>query len=145
MGNSFGIYNIQANELIYGNWVANRYHDVDIVGFKITGIFENKVTGYYANTPIDIRYKQDFVLPTAHLIGLSLTHEILNNAGFEINTEYQLPPNAVAYVKNGIALIGYPDKCIYFYEYTPKNKFKYVHQLQNIYFTLTGEKLNIKY
>lgn len=131
---------IKANELRIGNYVGvkdkrNEYYKEtfsiqDIFG--ISGIYTLKEGG---GTFIKNRYPGIFIEP------IPLTPEILKKAGFETTIE-----------KSGleewnIYMIG---NVIFHWRYEFLNfgwvndvDVKYLHQLQNLYFALTGEELEI--
>lgn len=118
-------YMIQANELRIGNWL------IDI-----------KFGSY-------IRFKSFFGLCNVEANPdlynpIPLTPEILEKAGFELRKEYgtsieidyKLYPLYVKFEHNGGLLIT-------IHEYSSCSHVKYLHQLQNLYFALTGEELQI--
>lgn len=77
--------------------------------------------------------------------GVYLTHKILIACGFEKFGRYAIGAGSyVTYRKGKIELIqqanGYP-YILPMYEV----KIKYLHQLQNLYFTLTGQELTINF
>jgi hypothetical protein len=140
---------IQASELRIGNWVSYGTHYVKINGIKSNGIIQTKpaLDGYAdAYTPIP------------------LTPEILEKAGFDrrhhnVNefdiwvaedTETQSGINQISIVlENGNLVLE-----LWHFDYSYKTnddheqdlidiKVKYVHQLQNLYFALTGQELTI--
>lgn len=112
---------IKANELRLGNWVSNgeKNYTVDACSLYDTATLE-----YY---PIE---------------GILLTPEILEKCGFKGNA------NKAIKIKNGFDLVV--DVFDWFAVINPKNysscytvDCKYLHQLQNLYFALTGTELEI--
>lgn len=67
------------------------------------------------------------------LSGISLTSEILEKCGFRTTVNNNSFGNGV------IGLFFYKGEYIYY-----RAKGKYLHQLQNLYYTLTGEELNVQ-
>lgn len=133
---------MKANELRIGNWVNNGFDKP----FQILGIISKGNTGGYS---------------LSTLKPIPLTPEILEKAGFENdNGEFTHPNNTdfdlmFCCSDNGLW-------CAYNYghtnygpfeehEHKPPtalpicNPFKHLHQLQNIYFALTGEELEINF
>lgn len=130
---------LKATELRIGNWV-NYYNDDTC--FRITEINQ---------TGISVENKDEATwIELDQFSGIPLTPELLEKCGFEKE----------AYYDGNVFYIKLPD--IYFYieerdgnNYTVVSNadypeyvkcsipFKYVHQLQNIYSSLTGEDLTI--
>ena len=114
---------IQANELRIGNWVQRFDGSV----FQVTkfDIFQLHEIPLYLNPkPIPI------------------TEEWLLKLGFEERKNliftYSFPNKKYAYTIFGDNEDGFSITLLY------KIEIKYVHQLQNLYFALTGEELTIK-
>jgi len=111
---------INANELRIGNWVKHLGLDVRIEAHGIA-MFED---GDFSCDPIP------------------LTPEILEKSGFK-------KTNVFDYVKKPILLHDMTDTSFSHFEtYWGKQEFflntvEYLHQLQNLYFALTGNELKI--
>lgn len=119
---------IKANELRIGNWVYDEQSKspVPIRGGGIMLIDEGK----------------------RNFEAIPLTSEILVSCGFENITHFEGVPTGV-YKKNGLniglngddfvnaqyTVIFDDDICV---------KVKFLHQLQNLYFALTGEELEVR-
>jgi hypothetical protein len=104
---------IQAKELRIGNWIS--YNDAS---YQIISIFLNG-----ASIGSQIRPEED-------LTPIELTPEILEKCGV---------------IKDGQLTFGYlfdKEKGLFYYN-TPTVIVKYLHQLQNLYFALTGKELEI--
>jgi hypothetical protein len=75
---------------------------------------------------------------------ITITHEILEKCGFE-KTKYEHKIEAgtygTIYYKNGVTSLHYAIG--WESEEEEVSHIKYLHQLQNLYFALTGEELNI--
>ena len=113
---------MKANELRIGNWV-----DIEAIDIQIECL------------PIDYDYS---VLHPIHL-----TEEWLVRFGNQIELDeigyYQFYTNGRP-TSYGLGMYA-KDYCLtYGGEVTKETYIKYVHQLQNLYFALTGEELNIK-
>lgn len=118
---------IKANELRIGNWILPE-HNLDGDFHLVTGIGEGSVNGYI----------QDWYSP------IPLTPEILEKCGFEATNGIE--------IKNYIWLVIHCDSGeaniynIYKNETLQlRIECKYLHQLQNLYFALTGEELVFNY
>lgn len=111
---------INANELRIGNWVKNLGLDVKIEGYGIAFCAEGKLI--YEPIP--------------------LTPEMLEACGFEksdvYTNQYQFCTEYLIDRQDGSFgfLVGDDQSEI--------SSFKYLHQLQNLYFALTGEEIEIK-
>ena len=138
---------INANDLRRGNLVdiINRCHAVHVpmgTQFKILEIKAFSVTGIYPHETVVANEWQEKKI--TDLEPIPLTPEILEKCGFKKH-EF-----GDGYLKNKIYYIlpmriGF-DFCI-LYSITEHKKInlkyiEYVHQLQNLYFSLTGEELN---
>lgn len=117
---------MKTSELRIGNWINNCDKDYVIDHNTFINILDcEKVTGLFFWKP------------------KPLTEEWLGRLGFEKSSE--------GYWSNGKLEVGFTttDENIQ-YEYisvtykTEMTDLKYVHQLQNLYFALTGEELTIK-
>jgi hypothetical protein len=119
---------VKASELRVGNWVFN-YKSKDPV----------KV---YANALKIAELDEDFFAP------IPLTPELLEKSGFEQTSNYH-PEGPVHTLKHRN---GFVFEVAYLYQMVDVKQnigqiriqqIKYVHQLQNLFFALTGEELNI--
>lgn len=113
---------IKASELRIGNWVSNgeKYFTMD------------------SNTIYDLH---NFNVPFE---GILLTPEILEKSGFDYVSKYTCRIKGWAFLRSfgGTGLIFHYD-----HDSNPRNRqvtMKYLHQLQNLYFALTGGELEIK-
>lgn len=126
---------IPANELRIGNWV--KYHDDTNI----------RVTPEIISAQIDankIKGHGSWVYP------ISLTPEILEKCGFENTGVYYKLQIGASYEKGTIILIIYESRlqisigtggegCEWIFLPAPTS----IHQLQNLYFALTGQELKI--
>lgn len=117
---------MEARELRIGNIVTlnKRLFTIDSIGQMCGGI-DAKGRGLATS----IKYFDP----------IPLTEEWLVRMGFE--EDGNLFHNKIALYKNGNGGFNYN---INFYEHDNLEPVEYVHQLQNIYFALTGEELTIK-
>jgi len=120
-----------ANELRIGNWVMDDDESYEI--FQVASIEkgEEETEGMYFINGGWI----DDVLP------IPLTEEWLLKFGFEKDDPFFT--NMDSYSFNGLTMEFYKKECQFHYQ-GADIEFKYVHQLQNLYFALTGEELEIK-
>jgi hypothetical protein len=128
---------IAANELRIGNWVILNDNDF-------------KDSGAYCIDSIDISVAKE---EPKRFSPIPITHDILEKAGFAIlenagnwnNPEYTIYSSKVSYFKIGL-LDGdfkyYVSTGDDFYSYYSP-KITYLHQLENLYFALTGTELTI--
>ena len=118
------------NELRIGNWIQWEDESNDMV--QVKGIGETKDGGVVTTSKKERAYLFEFV-------GIPLTEEILLKAGFRILTW--------GYVKISSENFSVRLNPITFnYEVSGNNpvEVKYVHQLQNLIYALTGEELIIQ-
>ena len=123
---------MQAKELRIGNWV-NWVEYFDDTYIQITGMtsgnFEDVYFTWEGETERDASITKGFIKP------IPLTEEILLKSGFErIFGGYKIETK-----QRYIHLHTYGGRIEY-----DTMIIKYVHQLQNLYFALTGEELNIE-
>ncbi|MGN6438188.1 MAG: hypothetical protein ACTHMM_16730 [Agriterribacter sp.] len=117
---------IDPKELRVGNWVLCIYEDKSEYPVKVVAITEE---GFTTRGDEVYPHKDD------ELEGISLTPEILENCGFEYNGDH--------FFKDEVCLFKLGNSGIHFlYDYTGK-EIKYFHQLQNLYFALTGKELEV--
>lgn len=121
---------MKASELRIGNWITNTI-DKEIFPCEL-GDLENLLNGWESYQPIP------------------LTEEWLKRFGFEFikcfvnNKEWKVTDYYKGTQKHGLKLskgLNNPE-CFYFFQDNIGLKIKYVHQLQNLYFALTGQELN---
>jgi hypothetical protein len=103
-----------------------------------------KVTeiNHLACVVVDLEETQDTIEDYERVKGIILTEEWLLKFGFELDIEDD------GYSKGKYKVSVSDEGCIFFIydSYYPIEicKFKYIHQLQNLYFALTEEELEIK-
>ena len=129
---------IQANELRIGNYVLinGKFCKTE----AITGCMVS-VSGYEINRFKPFEFK--------HLEPIQLTEEILLKCGFEKKQEWYRHNEMKKYtIESGV--IDLTKGRYHIRQYISKDKslhlsdLKYLHQLQNLYFALTGKELIIK-
>lgn len=129
---------IQANELRVGNWVLNPDKQKCVIK-------EISAIGTVCVNNLDF-WKEDnnFGYSTNEIIPIPLTEEILLKCGFEnthgLFTKEDLTP--VYLRKPFLEADFYHVKTISGDKLT---SIKYLHQLQNVYFALTGQELTINF
>ena len=137
---------MKANELRVGNWV---YGDGGAYS-KIVGI---KLFGNVVNNEIDIYSKDngegvEWVLSISKLSPIPLTEEMLLKCGFKRVPKHLYVDNlkdlrtAVTYLKGSI--IWNESTRIVWVGNIALDNIKYLHELQNLYFAITGEELEVK-
>jgi len=112
------------NELRIGNWI------------NIQGNFK-KVLG------IDYIHKEHLIISDGYYQldwcePIPLTEEILLKCGFEKHITIDIYPTFV------FRMININDGIVYVSDLGFLNHIKHLHQIQNLYFALTGEELNIE-
>jgi hypothetical protein len=127
---------IKASELRIGNLVD--------LGNRIAKVTE---INHLACVVVDLEETQDTIEDYERVKGIPLTEEWLLKSGFiRHHTDYA---NDIIYIKNvpnntefewGV----YPNEVGSGIQIQNRKLLKYVHQLQNLYFALTGEELVVK-
>ena len=121
---------IQANELRIGNWITYKYEPIQVTMIGQYGI-QSKDKDSVTNAK--------FVTPD--LKPIPLTAEILEQCGFKntiLGGEYVYNERGIMKIYiNSIGLVSYKIGDIIF------TTIHYLHQLQNLYFALTGEELQV--
>jgi hypothetical protein len=133
---------IKANELRIGNLVDLQDGDFGCTQ-KILGITETHVTvNYQTDVSSTKRRPVNFLL--TQLKPIPITEDILKMAGFQIGIDINKLYLRYGYLaSNGkivFTQLDVNDKHYGIGDFAAK----YLHQLQNLYFALTGEELNIK-
>lgn len=124
---------MKTNELRIGNYVNI---EGDVV--KVKEIYEKSI--YYANGEYESYATEDFIQP------IELTEEVLVKIGFEKFVK------SFRMELSGCRLDYFINKTLYIYKKHTncclikdlEIKCEYVHQLQNAYFLLTGQELEVK-
>ena len=134
---------IKATELRIGNYVSESYSNGV---FEVVNINSDKFEFVDMN---HINFKAIGRYPINSIKPIPLTSEILLKSGFEIGEKrtYSKEIESLSfcvYIDGEIlelnSLILWQSDAVYF-----RGVLKYVHQLQNIYFSLIGEELEIKF
>jgi hypothetical protein len=136
---------MQASELRIGNWINGIYHDYDdginedIENETICKVVTLDVSGsgdypIYVYSDEDIEHFSDFK-------PIPLTEEWLLKLEF-------IKKNGYGFIKKDLAgnlFYSVETKEHFMFQYhNLRIKIKHVHQLQNLYFALTGEELTLK-
>jgi|SRR5690348_6430945 len=138
---------IKATELRIGSWVRHKRSDDDFYrDYLIAGI-DLSNNGFIIAI---LENGSDFYRMAGHDDGdlqpIPLTPEILERCGFdgEANLDFKgdLSGQTLHIHSLGIAYLYGQDSCTAGQAFT--FNCKYLHQLQNLYFALTGEELEIK-
>lgn len=126
---------IQTNELMLGNYVLHGDKPI-----KVTGITENRIASFGNETGVRLVFsiKVDEIEP------IPITEEILEKCGFDKHADLS--------VNKKECFSNLEDQKILYYEESDcyllvgcTRYFKYLHELQNIYFLLNKEPLNIDF
>ena len=133
---------MKATDLRIGNWV--------LIPTSMDGIiipsFPKKVKGIGIFGGIDFtepEYPENHIVPAVHCAGIPLTEEWLLKFGFKESKTFF---GRNSFEKDGYHLIknGKYFEFLVIGSSVILAKIKYVHQLQNLYFALTGKELEIK-
>jgi len=133
---------ILANELRLGNWVEE-----EVLGrVRIVAILSDTVAVVGKGMKMDRAIEdREFSLNLSNIKPVPLTPEILEKCGFEKQEDGDGGYYRELLSGNGFLFVegdkkGYTDVFIDLSEHL---RVRYVHQLQNLYFALTGEELTI--
>lgn len=129
---------MKANELRIGNLVNYGVNIVPIKSIHTESVLKNEVRVY-----VELNEKlQNYCLDITEIEPIPLTEERLLKFGFELDIEDD------GYQKGKYKVSVSDEGCLFFINigYYPEEiaEFKYVHQLQNLYFALTGGELVVK-
>jgi hypothetical protein len=133
---------MKANELRLGNWIADRggkqwqidhWETKDKVSAKST-------TSTFNGFEFEGHPLTEYV---EYLQPIPLTEEILLKCGFEKDEQWDNPFNKRVDVLNGFTIITIDVRANVLLLDDIEIKFQYLHQLQNLYFTLTNQELEI--
>ena len=124
---------MKASELRIGNLVSSKNADA----FTVTGIKDRNiyVEGYSTEYGHDIAIS---LLRINQAFPIELTPEWLERMGFEKAF------NGYWDDKDEFRIYEDGEGILYLGERIPCNRIKYIHQLQNLYFALTGLEIEIK-
>jgi len=124
---------MKIQELRIGNLVYLVYPDGITHKVEITGILPDKVFFKGKSSGFSM-YEAISPIP--------LTEEILLKCGFDENMVLSTIEGEIRYYGDGDINIGGEDSCTLGMVYIAKCK--YLHQLQNLYFALTGKELEVE-
>ena len=123
---------IQANELRIGNWVQSIGIEYEVISIDKKGNVRG--VDVIANKEGDTTFNLDKSIQP-----IPLTEKILLKCGFEYNK------NDCKWYNFSFILDYWNSQKFFIYGYVGGNiVIKHLHQLQNLYFALTGEELNIE-
>lgn len=127
---------IKANELRIGNWVNYNINGEQLHSGKITGIYNTQDEP--SRGVIDYHYPLVFGQP------IPLTPEILEKAGFE-SVRWSMGSYNWVHRESKICFkrLKTQGDVVRFMAHNRITHVTSLHQLQNLYFALTGEELNI--
>ena len=121
---------MKANDLRIGNLVLALTGETEYTEVVVKTIFGYGINSYYG----DAEYVYDEIKP------IPLTEEWLLKFGFILNSNrYYLGDIVYEFINYTISLTADDPYC----SHEVKNKIKYVHQLQNLYYALTNQELTI--
>lgn len=139
---------VNANELRIGNWITE-----EILGrVEIATVAPNQVIVLVNHMDVDRKEsKKNITLALSEIKGIPLTAELLEKAGFILTDDGISPYHKL--VLNRTEAISIEDDFSFGLNAENENSkmgfashpdlVKYVHQLQNLYFALTGTELTI--
>lgn len=133
---------IKTSELRLGNWVFG--HNPATMAYKQVGYFKvDDINEEGVNT-----YRVDgFDTESAYYEPIPLTPELLEKCGFELNKK------VYRWHKNTITICNNEDNTGFYWDLSADGGLRlatewkdvnYLHQLQNLFFALTGEELQIE-
>lgn len=125
-------------ELMIGNWVNDK-HGMPV---RVVNVQESLIQVHSSSS-----YKSDHHV--SNFSGIDLTPEILEKAGFEkrIDSKFRLPLKKDKYtcylwlelIDDRVYLLTADDG----HDYHLVDDIQHLHRLQNVYFALTGEELQV--
>lgn len=125
----FYISGMDAKELRIGNWVMVVDEDSPV---KVTGVWDDA-----------IKYKESGEV-AGRLKPIPLTPEILEKAGFRLGETWYIHK---VYYRGNFEILVNKHEIVYGEKtengFNSIRQLKSIHQLQNLYFALTGEELEI--
>lgn len=125
---------MKANELKLNNYILLRGNLCQIV--SISGLISESVSAVMIDKHGEKRHLYGEM---KDIEGIKLTSEILLNQGFTRDTEIDYR----YYLDNISIAIDIDDFGLRLSDSWEYNKILYIHQLQNLYFALTGQELTI--
>lgn len=124
---------INANDLRIGNWVKLLQTDI-FIQIGLSNFYEM----------YDHEQNDDYTY-CEHLIPIPLSPEILEKCGFKkkenISYSSGMPTPFMVFRIDDFTFNTHQE--LWWYNGVLKNQPKYIHQLQNLYFSLTGQELKV--
>lgn len=136
---------LRRNDLVLFAPSGKRHHTIKPRPCKVLEVHEEKVVVE------DMGLKLSLFYGTEDLQPIPLTPEILDKCGF-MEVENDILPywqwmgedrNVIEWHEDGSILIGKAGECSHGFN-TDEHRITSLHQLQNLYYALTGEELNVK-
>lgn len=131
---------MEAKELRIGNYI-----DLNGTIVKVAGVDAKKMVKHYLPETKQVVSKMENRV--SNFKPVPITEEWLFKLGFEVKTQVATRCPFECLVKSGVSLITNSKKLIRFgysgYCGSGEKEIKHVHQLQNLYFALTGKELEI--
>jgi len=119
---------ITANELRVGNLI------------QLTGKSKSQVRVYKIHFELREGHLINGDIPEQYLEGISLTEEWLLNFGFNTNKSFG---SRVIHAIGNLSIEIAHEQCFAYFRNEMINTFLHVHQLQNLFFALTGTELTL--
>ena len=127
---------LSATELRIGNYITTEYLNKST--FKVISIHSDRI--YFES--VRENFKSDTI--QNYIKPIQLTEEWLVKFGFEKLTDKSRGFNSNSYTyTKGISFIVHLNDKLLSVNFWKGNEKKYVHELQNLFFALTGEELTI--
>lgn len=120
---------MNVRELRIGNYVIDNLEICQVIEFEANGIVMTTCKSKFPISHIN------------ELQSVELTEDLLLKCGFDENMVLSTIEGEIRYYGDGDINIGGEDSCTLGMVYIAKCK--YLHQLQNLYFALTGEDLKV--
>lgn len=143
MENTSG-YKISANELRIGNWVIGEYGKPEKI-ISMYPSYAEYIFNIESQTEGMHEYESSVIYGTelSKIKPIPLTPEILEKAGFKKkDVDWHIGQNPITH--DWLFWVTWLDGYDHPFYRNGYHKIKYVHQLQNLYYCLTGGELNIE-
>jgi hypothetical protein len=125
---------IKANELRIGNWIAD---------FEAGGVFQIEEICKVGNQ-YNVSYRNGSIICAVDVLDpIPITEDWLLKLGFEKTMTWTYTIDLLGSLKL-VYYLGEKGWSLGFKNYSDFSNLKYLHELQNLYFALTGKELEMK-
>lgn len=144
---------MEVNELRIGNFLYPRaeFHNGEQSVRQVFGLHQDNRVSYIANSKTKVGYQEQVDDNINQIDPIPISEDWLHKFGFIKHSKFDVYSQLDVHIGNKYYQLSVQNQISFTDDwsvlldgYLPAIQIQYIHQLQNLYFTLTGEELRIK-